>query len=124
MTMIAATVIAYQDNIPYFLVKKTSNSFDFLSVKEHLHDDQTSLGCILDAFKKAGVRDFSQWQIGELAAVKGDKGNLMPLYSFEISDWQKVQKDLKGDLMFESANKIQNLLTTLKPSAFTAFEDI
>ncbi|CAK8054670.1 hypothetical protein [Eupransor demetentiae] len=125
MTMVAATVIAFEDKMPYFLVKQAKGEdAEFFAVKVHRHEETTSLGTILNAFKHAGVKNFDQWRIGELSAVKNQSGELMPLYSFEVSDRKAVQKELEGDLVFESADKIKDLLMTLNPSAFTSFEDL
>ncbi|MDF7627418.1 hypothetical protein PUF88_05785 [Lactobacillaceae bacterium L1_55_11] len=124
MTMVAATVIAYENDMPYFLVVPEGDDYTFFSIKIHSHDETaTSLGKILSAFKEHGVKNFDHWRLGELSAVReGD--NLMSLYSFEVSDWQAVAKEVAPGMVFEPADKIRPLLTTLEPAAFTSFEDL
>ncbi|MDD9138684.1 hypothetical protein H7198_03590 [Fructobacillus sp. CRL 2054] len=123
MTTVAATVIAYQDNLPYFLVEEKNDHDEFLVVKVHQHHEQTSLGMILKSFADLGVKDFDSWRLGELATIQLDDNEQAPLYSFHVVDFEDVHRKLPGGLVFKSGDEIRNLLTTIQPSTFTSFDE-
>ncbi|MDF7637714.1 hypothetical protein PT274_05525 [Leuconostocaceae bacterium ESL0958] len=123
MTMVAATVIAYQNNLPYFLVNDRREKEQFYMVKVHHHEERTSLGTIMDAFKAMGIQNFDDWRLGELSTVKNDSGELTPLYSFQVDDLQAVEDALQHQLVFKSADDIADLLTTLQTETFTSFTE-
>ncbi|CAK1240721.1 hypothetical protein [Fructobacillus tropaeoli] len=122
MTMVAATVIAYDHDIPYFLVHQKDSGDHFWAVKVHHHEEKTSLGTILSAFQKIGVTNFDDWRLGELATAVEDEGHAESLYSFHVSDYRALQKQLPKELVFKSGDDIRELLTTIQPSTFTSFD--
>lgn len=123
MTMVAATVIAYQNDLPYFLVEEVEGKPVFLHVKVHQHHEETSLGMILKSFSKLGVQDFENWRLGELATIKLAHEEQAPLYSFHVKDFEELQQNLPETLSFKSGDEIRDLLTTIQPSTFTSFDE-
>ncbi|MBS9335438.1 hypothetical protein LQZ24_02455 [Fructobacillus sp. M1-13] len=123
MTMVAATVIAYRDDLPYFLVEEKDGKDQFLAVKVHQHHEETSLGMILKSFAKLGVTDFDSWRLGELQTIKLPEEGHAPLYSFHVTDFDKVIQDMPKGLVFKSGDEIQRLLMTVQPTTFTAFDE-
>ncbi|MBS9336285.1 hypothetical protein [Fructobacillus papyrifericola] len=123
MTVVAATVIAYDHDLPYFLVENKNGKDEFLAVKVHQHHEETSLGMILKSFAALGVKDFDSWRLGELATIELPGEEQAPLYSFHVTDFAKVEKDLPKTLSFKTGDEIQQLLTTIQPSTFTAFDE-
>ena len=123
MSLIAATTIAVKDNLPYFLVEKTKDqTYRFFTTKMHLHNNDTSLGAVLRGLKSLGPVDFDDWRLGELTSVScGD--SLMSIYSFDVKDMPKIEKELNYLLVFVPANKIHPLLETLQTTAFVSFEE-
>ncbi|MBS9337800.1 hypothetical protein [Fructobacillus parabroussonetiae] len=123
MTVVAATVIAYQNEIPYFLVEDVKGKDEFLAVNVHQHHEETSLGMILKSFAALGVKDFDSWRLGELATIKLPGEEQAPLYSFHVTDFAKVEKDLPKTLSFKSGDELRDLLMTIQPSTFTSFDE-
>ena len=123
MLLLAATTIAVKDNLPYFLVEKTKDqTYRFFTTKMHLHNNDTSLGAVLRGLKSLGPVDFDDWRLGELTSVScGD--SLMSIYSFDVKDMPKIEKELNYLLVFVPANKIHPLLETLQTTAFVSFEE-
>lgn len=120
--MIAATVIAYDQNMPYFLVHEKTSGDHFWTVKVHNHKEQTSLGTILQAFADIGVQDFEGWRLGELATVTEGTDQPEQLYSFHVADFHELQQQLPKELVFKSGDEVQQLLTSIQPSTFTSFD--
>lgn len=123
MTMVAATVIAYQNDLPYFLVEEVDGKPSFLVVKVHQHHEETSLGMILKSFSELGIKDFDDWRLGELATIRLPHEEQAPLYSFHVTDFQEVQESLPKALSFKSGDEIQCLLTSIQPTTFTSFDE-
>ncbi|MBS9338949.1 hypothetical protein G6R29_04825 [Fructobacillus sp. M2-14] len=123
MTMVAATVIAYDNDMPYFLVQEVDGKEQFMSVKVHRHHEQTSLGVILDSFSKAGVKDFDNWRLGELSTIEHQDGKMAPLYSFHVKEYKALQNELKDDLVFKDGDELSELLKTIQPSTFATFDE-
>ncbi|MCO0832655.1 hypothetical protein NFX39_06130 [Fructobacillus sp. W13] len=123
MTMVAATVIAYENDMPYFLVQQVDGKEQFMAVKVHRHHEQTSLGVILNSFSSSGVKDFDDWRLGELSTIKHSDGKMAPLYSFHVKDFRSLQKELQSDLVFKNGDEIADLLKTIQPSTFAAFDE-
>ncbi|MGY3742909.1 hypothetical protein [Leuconostoc inhae] len=122
MSLIAATAIAVKDDLPYFLVEKNSETYQFFTAKMHRHNHDTSLGAVLRAFKTLGPINFDQWRLGELTSVKNDN-TLMSLYAFEVSDMDLIEKTLNNKLMFIPANELHGLLESVQTRAFVRFEE-
>ncbi|CAM3036111.1 MULTISPECIES: hypothetical protein [Leuconostoc] len=122
MSLIAATAIAVKDDLPYFLVEKNSENYQFFTAKMHRHNHDTSLGAVLRAFKALGPIDFDQWRLGELTSVKNNN-TLMSLYAFEVSDMSTIESKLDHKLMFVPANKLHKLLESVQTRAFVRFEE-
>ena len=123
MSLIAATAIAVKDNLPYFLVEKTKDqTYRFFTTKMHRHNNDTSLGAVLRGLKSLGPVDFDEWRLGELTSVSGGD-SLMPVYSFDVKDMSKIEKELNYRLVFVPANEIHPLLETLQTTAFVSFEE-
>lgn len=123
MSLIAATAIAVKDNLPYFLVEKTKDqTYRFFTTKMHRHNNDTSLGAVLRGLKSLGPVDFDEWRLGELTSVSGGD-SLMSIYSFDVKDMSKIEKELNYQLVFVPANKIHPLLKTLQTTAFVSFEE-
>ncbi|MCT8388632.1 hypothetical protein D0501_00735 [Leuconostoc holzapfelii] len=122
MSLIAATAIAYENNLPYFLVEKQGDDYRFFTAKMHRHNQETSLGVVLRELKKMGLADFDNWRLGELTSVKTD-GQLLSLYSFEVTDMAAITTALDDQLTFVPANKLHGLLETLQTTAFVSFEE-
>lgn len=123
MSLIAATAIAVKDNLPYFLVEKTKDqTYRFFTTKMHRHNNDTSLGAVLRGLKSLGPVDFDEWRLGELTSVSGGD-SLMSIYSFDVKDMSKIEKELNYQLVFVPANKIHPLLETLQTKAFVSFEE-
>lgn len=122
MSLIAATAIAFENNLPYFLVEKEVEGYRFFTAKMHRHNQETSLGVVLRELKKLGLENFDQWRLGELTSVKAD-GQLLSLYSFEVTDMLSISQVLDHQLEFVPANKLHGLLETLQTTAFVSFEE-
>ncbi|WP_349551301.1 hypothetical protein [Leuconostoc pseudomesenteroides] len=123
MSLIAATAIAVKDNFPYFLVEQSKdNSYRFFTTKMHRHNNDTSLGAVLRGLKLLGPVDFDDWRLGELTSVS-DGNSLMSIYSFDVKDMPKIEKELNHQLVFVPANEIHPLLETLQTTAFVSFEE-
>ncbi|MDY5164428.1 hypothetical protein RQW99_07765 [Leuconostoc falkenbergense] len=123
MSLIAATAIAVKDNLPYFLVEKTKDqTYRFFTTKMHRHNNDTSLGSVLRGLKSLGPVDFDDWRLGELTSVSGGD-SLMSIYSFDVKDMPKIEKELNYQLVFVPANKTHPLLETLQTKAFVSFEE-
>ena len=123
MSLIAATAIAVKDNLPYFLVEKTKDqTYRFFTTKMHRHNNDTSLGSVLRGLKSLGPVDFDDWRLGELTSVSGGD-SLMSIYSFDVKDMPKIEKELNYRLVFVPANKIHPLLEPLQTPAFVSFDE-
>ncbi|MBU7538076.1 hypothetical protein [Leuconostoc lactis] len=122
MSLIAATAIAFENDLPYFLVEKTEDGYQFFTAKIHRHHQETSLGVVLRELKKLGLDNFDHWRLGELTSVQaGDQ--LLSLYSFEVNDMAGITQALANQLEFVPANKLHGLLETLQTTAFVSFEE-
>ena len=88
----------------------------------HRHNNDTSLGAVLRGLKLLGPVDFDDWRLGELTSVS-DGNSLMSIYSFDVKDMPKIEKELNHQLVFVPANEIHPLLETLQTTAFVSFEE-
>lgn len=122
MSLIAATVISVKNNLPYFLVENSEKGYQFYTAKMHRHNQDTSLGAVLRAFKSIGIVNFDTWHLGELTSVNRE-GTLMSLYSFEVPEMSGVEECLEGKLEFVPANQLHKLLETLQTTSFVSFEE-
>lgn len=122
MSLIAVTAIAVKDNLPYFLVQKKENGYQFFTTKMHKHNNDTSLGAALRGLKELGPVNFDDWRLGELTSVEIE-GELLSIYSFEVKNTDKIEQELNFRLKFMPANKIHGLLKTLKTTLFVSFEE-
>lgn len=122
MSLIAVTAIAVKDNLPYFLVQKKATGYQFFATKMHKHNNDTSLGAALRGLKELGAVNFDDWRLGELTSVEVE-GELLSIYSFEVKDTEKIEQELNFKLKFMPANKIHELLKTLKTTLFVSFEE-
>ncbi|WP_061515073.1 hypothetical protein [Leuconostoc mesenteroides] len=122
MSLIAVTAIAVKDNLPYFLVQKKEKWLPVLHYKMHKHNNDTSLGAALRGLKELGAVNFDDWRLGELTSVEVE-GELLSIHSFEVKDTEKIEQELNFKLKFMPANKIHELLKTLKTTLFVSFEE-
>ncbi|TYC46436.1 hypothetical protein [Leuconostoc litchii] len=122
MSLIAVTAIAVKDNLPYFLVEENEGHYQFFTTKMHKHNNDTSLGAALRGLKELGAVDFNDWRLGELTSV-AFQGDLLSIYSFEVKDTDKIERELNYNLKFMPANQIHELLETLQTTLFVSFEE-
>jgi len=72
-----------------------------------------------DMLKLVKLDQYADRDISELSG--GD--SLMSIYSFDVKDMSKIEKELNYQLVFVPANEIHPLLETLQTTAFVSFEE-
>lgn len=109
MSIVAGTIAAIQDGMPYYLVVNTDNHFSFFTAKMHAHENDTALGAVLEAMKPHfAIEDF---RLDELTSVTID-GKLSSLFVFTTTDLAAIQLD-GTDFEFVQASGLHSLLETV-----------